>query len=102
MWGIFVGLVIGALQVMALGILGRMMLGGNPVAKATGVLLLIAKIAVIVLVLCLIANISWTHLLWTAAGMLVGLIAALALIMLRRRGGSAAGDSMDGKDGSDA
>lgn len=100
MWGILVGLVIGALQVVALGILGKMIIGDKPIAKVVGAVLLIVKIAIIVLVLCLIASISLTHLIWTAAGMLVGMIAVLVVSMMRRKAKTAAQGQSDGKDNS--
>lgn len=91
MWGLFVGLAIGVLQVLALTILGKMILGDRASAKLIGGLLLIAKMALIVLILYLISNISLTHVIFTAGGMLAGLTAALAFICLRRaRGGKKA------------
>lgn len=102
MWGLFVGVVIGALQVAALGILGKMILGDSISAKLIGALLLMAKIAVIVFILYLIATVSLTHLIWTAAGMLAGLIIALVVTQMRRRTKKAEADShTDGKDNSD-
>ena len=98
MWGILVGLVIGALQVVALGILGKMIIGDKLIAKVIGAVLLIMKIAVIVLILCLIANTSLTHLIWTAAGMLVGMITALVVITMRRKAKTVAQGQSDGKD----
>ncbi len=100
MWGILVGLVIGALQVLALRILGKMILGDKLAAKALGAVLLIVKIAVIVLILYLIANVSLTHLLWTAGGMLIGMTAALAVIMISGRAKAAAQGGDNGKDNS--
>ena len=100
MWGILVGLVIGALQVLALRILGKMILGDKLAAKALGAVLLIVKIAVIVFILYLIANVSLTHLLWTAGGMLIGMIAALAVIMIGGRAKAAAQGDDNGKDNS--
>ncbi len=100
MRGLFVGLVIGALQVLALYKLGKMILSRDMAAKLLGVLLMIGKIAVIVVALYLIATVSLTHLIWTAAGMLVGMTAALAAVLhLRRRKEGTANDShSDGKD----
>ncbi len=102
MWGMFVGLVIGALQVVALGILSKMILGSNTTAKLIGALLLMVKMALIVFVFYLISTISLMHLIWTAAGMLAGLILTLVIIQLRRRiKQKAAGSHVDGKDNSD-
>ena len=103
MWGLFVGLVIGALQVVALGILSKMILGDNTSAKLIGALLLMVKIAIIVLVLYLISTITLMHLIWTAAGMLAGLILTLMIMQVRRSAKSkTTGSHKDGKDNSDA
>jgi hypothetical protein len=102
MWGLFVGLVIGALQVVALGILSKMILGDNTSAKLIGVLLLMVKVALIVFVLYLISTITLMHLIWTAAGMLAGLILTLMIMQVRRSAKSkTAGSHIDGKDNSD-
>ncbi len=99
MWGILVGLAIGALQVVALYKLGKMILGGNPSVKVVGAFLLIVKIAIIVFILCLIANITLMHLIWTAVGMLFGMIAALVVVLHIRHKADTANDShTDGKD----
>ncbi len=83
MWGLFVGLVIGFLQVLGLKIFGKMIFGDNDSAKPLGVLLLMVKIALIVFILYLISTVSLTHVIWTAGGMLIGLIATLAVINKR-------------------
>ncbi len=100
MWGLFIGLAIGALQVFALYKLGKMILGRDTTAKLLGALLLIGKIALIVLALYLIATVSLTHLLWTGAGMLIGMIAALAVVLQwrRRKDGKENDSHSDGKD----
>lgn len=101
MWGLFVGLAIGALQVIALSILGRMILGEKLSAKFIGAMLLLVKIAVIVVILVLIASVSLTHLLWTVGGMLVGMIMTLVVMVIRRKTQrTAAGSYADGKDDS--
>lgn len=101
MWEIFVGLAIGALQVLALKYLSRMILEGKPSSKLLGALLLLAKIALIVLILVTIARSSLTYLLYTAGGMLAGIIAALMIMLLRKAPQkSADGSDADGKDGS--
>lgn len=84
MWGLLIGLAIGVLQVLALTILGKMILGDRASAKLIGAVLLIVKIAVIVLILYLISTISLTHVIFTAVGMLTGLIAALVVLHIRR------------------
>jgi hypothetical protein len=103
MWGLFVGLAIGALQVLALYKLGRMILGDKLAAKFIGALLLLVKIALIVLILVLVASVSLTHLIWTAVGMLAGVIATLAIMLVRsrRRTQNSTGSVADGKDDSD-
>ncbi len=83
---------------MALRILSRMILGDNPSAKLIGALLLMVKIAVIVLVLYLIATVSLIHLIWTAGGMLAGLVLALVVIQAGRRKKAAAVSRVDGKE----
>jgi len=80
---LFVGLAIGVLQVLALTILGKMILGEQASAKLIGILLLVAKVAVIILILYLISTISLTHVIFTACGMFAGLIVALAVVYLR-------------------
>ena len=101
MWGLFIGLALGALQVVGISIFGKMVLGDNVSAKLIGAFLLMVKIAVIVLVLILIANISLTHLVWTVAGMLAGLILTLTIMQARRRKKAAASGHTDGKDSND-
>jgi hypothetical protein len=103
MWGLFVGIVIGVLQVIGLYTFGKMIFGENSKAKALGAVLLMVKIAVIVLVLVLISTISLTHVIWTAGGMLLGLIAALVFKTMRHkkkdmkdRGNTGGKDSIDG------
>ena len=101
MWGLIVGLAIGVLQVLALKYLGRMILGEKTSSKFLGALLILLKIALIVLVLVLIAKVSLTHLLYTAGGMLAGIIAALVIMLLHKAPQKkAAGCNADGKDGS--
>ena len=95
MWGLFVGIAIGVLQVLALSKLSKMMLGGDAPAKLIGSLLLFIKIAAIVFILYLVSTVSIQHLLWTAGGMLLGLIAVSAYILIWRK-------KTDGKGGSDA
>ena len=84
MWGLFVGILIGVLQVLGLNILGRMLLGENIKAKMLAILLIFVKIAVIVSVIILISTVSVTHVIWTAVGMLLGLIAALVFFNMRK------------------
>ena len=84
MWGLIVGLAIGLMQVLALKYLSRMILGEKVPSKLLGALLMLLKIALIVLILVLIAKVSLTHLLYTAGGMLVGIIAALMIMLFRK------------------
>jgi len=94
MWGLFVGLGIGVLQVIALRALLGMIMGTQ---KALGALLLMLKFAAIAALLWLISTVSLMHLVWTAGGMLVGLIIGSAIVMqLQKRTGK------DGKDHGDA
>ncbi len=83
MWGFFVGIVIGVLQVIGLYTFGKMIFGENNKAKALGAFLLLVKVALIVLVMVLISTVSMTHVIWTVGGMLLGLI--LALVFMNRR-----------------
>lgn len=90
MWGLFVGLVIGTLQVFALRALVNMIMGTR---KALGVLLLLLKIAAVVALLWLVSTVSLAHLIWAAGGMLAGLIlGSVTLQLTQKRAGN------DGKD----
>jgi len=94
MWGLFVGLGIGVLQVIALRALLGMIMGTR---KTLGMVLLMLKFAAIVALLWLISTVSLTHLIWTAGGMLAGLvISSVTVLQLRKRTGK------DGKDHGDA
>lgn len=103
MWGLFVGIIIGVLQVIGLYAFGKMIFGENSKAKALGAVLLIVKIALIVFIFVLISTVSLTHLIWTAGGMLLGLIGTLAYKTMRHkkkdmkdRGNTGGKDSIDG------
>jgi hypothetical protein len=85
MWGLFVGIIIGVLQAVGLYTFGKMILGENNKAKALGAFLLLVKMALIVLVIILISTVSLTHVIWTAGGMFLGLIAALVFINMRKQ-----------------
>jgi hypothetical protein len=62
-----------------------MIFGENNTAKALGAFLLIIKMALIVLVIVLISTVSLTHVIWTAGGMFLGLMAALVFMNMRKR-----------------
>lgn len=83
MWGLFVGIIIGVLQVIGLYTFGKMIFGENNIARALGAVFLLVKIALIVLIIILISTVSLTHVIWTVGGMLLGLIAALVFINRR-------------------
>lgn len=85
MWGIFIGIALGVLQVWALSKLGGMILGDKVSAKITGLLLFIGKTAVIVIILYLMSTVSLTHLIWTAGGMLIGLVSVSVYLLSRRK-----------------
>lgn len=85
MWGLFVGIIIGVLQVIGLYTFGKMIFGENNKAKVLGAVLLLVKIALIILVLVLISKVSLTHVIWTAGGMLLGLIATLVFKSMRQK-----------------
>ena len=85
MWGLLVGIVIGVLQVIGLYTFGKMIFGENNKAKVLGVVLLLVKIALIILVLVLISKVSLMHVIWTAGGMLLGLIATLVFKSMRQQ-----------------
>ncbi len=94
MWGLFVGLGIGVLQVFTLRALVKMIMGTRQVL---GISLLMLKIAAVVAVLWLVSMVSLTHLIWAACGMLAGLILAFTVLQAaRKRAGK------DGKDHGDA
>lgn len=84
MWGLFVGIGIGAAQVFVLKLLGGLLLGDRKAwVKVLAAVLLLAKIALIVYILYLIYGISMAHLIWTAGGMLAGLIAVSVIFIMR-------------------
>lgn len=84
MWGLFVGIVIGVLQVLGLRVFGKMLIGESIAAKALAMVLIFIKIALIVFVIILISNVSIAHVIWTAGGMLLGLIATLVFFNMRK------------------
>ena len=73
------------LQVIGLYTFGKMIFGENNKAKVLGAVLLLVKIALIILVLVLISKVSLTHVIWTAGGMLLGLIATLVFKSMRQK-----------------
>jgi predicted permease len=85
MWGLLVGIAIGGLQLLAVNKLGTMILGGKSHEKLLGVLLFIAKMAAIIVILYLISTISLAHLIWTAGGILLGLVLGSVYVLKRRR-----------------
>lgn len=114
MWGLFLGMLIGWLQIFAVNKLGRMMIDGRPSEKVIGVSLFLLKMAAIVVVLYLISSISLEHLVWTAGGILLGLLSASFYMLIRRRrvnseppnnkafnGNDAAARNINGEDNSD-
>lgn len=84
-WGLFVGLVIGSLQLLAVNKLGKMILEGKVSAKVIGGILFLIKMAVIILILYLMSAVALSLVIWTAVGMLIGLTAA-SLFMYKRHG----------------
>ena len=84
MWGLFVGIAIGVLQIAALKKLGHMIVGGCAAIKLLASVLFIIKIAVIVGILYLLSTVSMAHLIWAAGGMLLGLIAASVFLLKRQ------------------
>ncbi len=94
MWGFFVGLGIGTLQVIALRVLLGMIMGTH---KVLGALLLMLKLAAIAALLWLISTVSLVHLIWAGCGMLAGLIIGSVIVLqLQKRAGK------DRKDHGDA
>lgn len=85
MWGLFVGIAIGVLQLLAVNKLGRMILAGKKGEKILGTVLFVAKMAAIVFILYIISTVSLEHVVWTAGGMLLGLTAGSVYILKRRR-----------------
>jgi ABC-type lipoprotein release transport system permease subunit len=85
MWGLFVGIAIGVLQLLAVNKLGRMILAGKRSEKILGTVLFVAKMTVIVFILYIISTVSLEHVVWTAGGMLLGLTAGSVYILKRRR-----------------
>ncbi len=96
MWGIFIGIVIGVLQVLALTKLGGMIMGdGKSVFKLLGALLLLIKMAAIVLILYLLFTVSPAHVIWAAGGILIGLITASIILMVIRKKTSGEDEHVD-------
>ena len=79
------GMLIGGLQILAVNKLGRMMLEGNNPEKIIGFVLFILKIGAIIVILYFISTVSLIHLIWTAGGILLGLLAVSLYILKRRR-----------------
>ncbi len=103
MWGFFVGIIIGVLQVIGLYVFGKMIFGENSKAKVLGAVLLLVKIALIILVFILISTVSLMHVIWMAGGMLLGLIGTLVFKNMRHQkkdikdcGNTGRKDSIDG------
>ncbi len=78
---------------LALNKLGLMIFKGKPLQKFIAGTLLLTKMAAIVLILYLLSTISLDHLIWTAGGILLGLI-AISVFILKKR--SNREDSSDG------
>ena len=76
MWGLFIGVTIGVLQLLAVYKLGMMIFKGKSWERLAGGLLFLVKMAAIVFILYLMSTISLEHVIWTAGGMLLGLSAA--------------------------
>lgn len=91
-------MLIGGLQILAVSKLGRMMLEGRMPEKIIGFALFLLKIGAIVAILYLIATISLFHLVWTAGGILLGLL-AVSLYMLKRRRRDVVKAGVNGDDG---
>ena len=84
MWGIFIGIAIGILQVLAIGMIGRLFVRNGFIVKLLSCVLFIAKMAAIIAILYFISTISLTHLIWAAGGMLLGLVAASVFLVKKR------------------
>lgn len=97
-------MLIGGLQLLAVNKLGRMLFGGKPIEKIIAFLLFMVKMAAIIAILYLISTISLEHLIWTAGGILLGLL-AVSLYMLKRRKrvdtGAQKGNAFSGVNGDD-
>lgn len=78
-------MLIGGLQVLAVNKLGRMIFEGKPSEKVIGLALFMLKMGTIVAILYFISTVSLECLIWTAGGILLGLV-AISLYMLKRRG----------------
>ena len=86
MWGLFIGILIGAAQVFALSKIGGMIMGdGKTVFKLLGAALLLIKMAAIVLILYWLSTVSLAHLIWAAGGILAGLCIASIILIARRK-----------------
>ncbi len=83
MWGLLVGIIIGMLQVLGLSVFGKMILGKNNAKRVLGAVALVAKLALIILLICLISTVSLDCVIWTAGGMLLGLILSWVYVSKR-------------------
>lgn len=92
-------MLIGVLQIFAVSKLGRMMFGGKTSEKIIGFVLFILKMAAVIVILYFISTVSLESLVWTAGGVLSGLLAASFYIVKRRRRG-AAETRVNGDEGS--
>ena len=86
MWGLFVGIGLGAGQILALkALMGIIMRDSNTALKLLAFLLIIIKMAAIVLILVLLSRLSLQHVIWAAGGMSIGLVSVSLIIFLGRK-----------------
>lgn len=78
-------MIIGGLQLLAVNKLGRMLFDGKLFEKIIAFLLFILKMTAIIAILYLISTVSLEHLIWTAGGILLGLVAVSLYVLKRRR-----------------
>ena len=94
MWGLFVGIALGIMQMALLRVLGNKILGDSaPWVKALSVLLIMAKFALIVFVLYLLFTVSFAHLIWAASGMLIGLVLCSVFLIFWNKRSAGPGSS---------
>lgn len=85
MWGLFIGLAIGVLQLLGAYKLIPMIMGGKTSARIIGGVLFLLKIAAIIFILYMLSTISLEILIWTAVGTLIGLSSASLIVYKQRK-----------------
>lgn len=86
MIGLLIGIAIGALQIVALLCIKRMLSSPDIPLKFFGGLLFLAKLAAIIGLLIYISSISLSYLIFAAGGMFVGTVLTISITIIRQNG----------------